>query len=150
MAEAPNEVKRHIDSTRRQLGEDLNALQHKVKRATDWRTYVEERPLTMAMLAFTGGVLVSALSSGPNHQRNGYRFNGSASAEPKPASPGTQYQKHRAADTWDSIKGALIGVAAAEFKNMLTQTVPGFREQYEKTEQKKERSSGVSPQLSGV
>jgi len=38
---------------------------------------------------------------------------------------------------WDNIKGAVIGVAATRFRNFLDETIPGFAEQYDKTEGEK-------------
>ncbi len=121
-----------------------------MKKAVDWRTYVEKKPLTTVLVAFTGGVLLSVLSPMARRERNGYRFERSTGLEPEHAHAGTQYQKKRAADTWDSIKGALIGVAANEFRNVLTQAIPGFREQYEKAEQHKVRESSRSLEMAEV
>jgi len=39
-------------------------------------------------------------------------------------------------ETWDNIKGALIGVAATRFKDFVGEVVPGFHEQFQKTEEK--------------
>ena len=44
-------------------------------------------------------------------------------------------------DIWDNMKGALIGVAATKFRTFLDEAVPGFAEQYRKTEQEKAGSA---------
>ena len=41
-------------------------------------------------------------------------------------------QKQKAFETWDNIKGALIGVAATRFQSFLGEMVPGFHEQFDK------------------
>ena len=56
MGEEPNEIKQHIDAKREELGENLGILQHKVKRATDWRSWVERKPLVAVGAAFAGGL----------------------------------------------------------------------------------------------
>ena len=48
---------------------------------------------------------------------------------------GTDHQKHRALETWDNIKGALIGVAAMRFKDFVGEIVPGFHEEFQRTEE---------------
>ena len=42
-------------------------------------------------------------------------------------------------ETWDNIKGALIGVAATRFKDFVAEVIPGFQEQYQRTEAKTAR-----------
>jgi hypothetical protein len=39
-------------------------------------------------------------------------------------------------ETWDNIKGALVGVAATRFKEFVGEVVPGFHEQFQRTEEK--------------
>jgi len=56
---------------------------------------------------------------------------------------GTEVQKSKALEKFDTIKGAMIGVAANTFKGLLGQLIPGFHEQFEKTAQEK-RAGGVS------
>ena len=50
--------------------------------------------------------------------------------------PGTDHQKPKALETWDNIKGALIGVVATRFKDFVGEVVPGFQEQFQRTEKK--------------
>ena len=56
MAQKPDEIKQHIDAQREQLGENLEILQHEVKRVTNWRTWVERKPLIAIGVAFAGGL----------------------------------------------------------------------------------------------
>jgi alpha-acetolactate decarboxylase len=56
---------------------------------------------------------------------------------------GTELQKNKALETFDTMKGAVIGVAANTFKDLLGQLIPGFHEQFEKTARQKS-TSGVS------
>jgi len=113
----------------------------------DWRAQFKKNPMTMIGAAFGGGVLLSTLIGGHHHSRSGkgrwehgttrasdYR---DSSGQEHDRSSGASYQKQKALDIWDNIKGALIGVAATKFRTFLDEAVPGFAEQYRKTEQEK-------------
>src|SRR5205807_850041 len=94
--------------------------------------------MTMLGAAFGRGVLMAAVLGGGNRRRrDDFRY-----AEPRPLSQhaGTERQKQKALETWDNVKGALIGVAATQFKRVLGEFVPGFKEQVQKTEAEKEQT----------
>ena len=55
MAEETDEIKRHIHRQREQLGENLQDLETEVRKATDWRSWVERKPLVALGIAFVGG-----------------------------------------------------------------------------------------------
>jgi hypothetical protein len=59
MGEEPDQIERHIDATRGQLGENLAELERKVKNATDWRMHFQRNPFPMMGAAFAGGLLLS-------------------------------------------------------------------------------------------
>jgi hypothetical protein len=61
MGETSDQIERHIQETRNDLGDNFSELEVKVKTAVDWRAQFEERPMTMVALAFGGGILLSAL-----------------------------------------------------------------------------------------
>lgn len=56
MAESTDAIKQHIDTQRERLGENLHDLESQVKRAADWRMWVERKPLIALGVAFAGGV----------------------------------------------------------------------------------------------
>jgi hypothetical protein len=124
MAERPDQIERHIESTRNELGNNLQELQHKVKQAADWKTYYERNPMMMVGLAFGGGVLLSGFLGG------------------KTGSPGQRdrIRSERGPDRsqvnqmLETLKGALIGVTATKLRTVLDQVIPGFNEQYQKIE----------------
>ena len=60
----------------------------------------------------------------------------------------TDQQKRHALETWDNIKGALIGVAAVRFKDFIGDVVPGFREQFQETEARSKMTR--PPQTSAI
>src|SRR5215472_5122569 len=148
MAEDPDQIKNHIDRTRRELDGNLHELESRVKEATHWRTYVNKYPLRILAAAVAGGAVISLLM-GPSHARNRSQrtyakdtshgsdresmTSDSSSFEPR----GAHYQRHRAADIWDNIKGAMIGLATAQIKEFLVDAIPGFRRHYDHTERYK-------------
>jgi len=90
--------------------------------------------MTLLGAAFGGGILLSAMLGGRRNRRVKRGF-----YNPAPAlNPviGTDHQKHKALETWDNIKGALIGVAATRFKDFVGEVVPGFHEHFQRTEEK--------------
>lgn len=56
MGERTDEIRQHIDTQRERLGENLQDLEHQVKKATDWRTWVERKPLAALGIALAGGI----------------------------------------------------------------------------------------------
>src|SRR3569833_1762970 len=136
MGETTNQIEHHIENKRADLRSNLQELESKVHSATDWRHYFRQYTGTMVAAAFGGGVLLSAMLG------KGGR-SGVAASAPAPRSYARAHgsQKHEILETFDTIKTALVGVAAAKFKGMLGEVVPGFSEHVTKTEARKNPSS---------
>ncbi|MDX2150469.1 MAG: DUF3618 domain-containing protein [Bryobacteraceae bacterium] len=64
MGETTDQIRGEIEAKRAQLGQNLSALERRVKDAADWRKQYEQRPLHAAGIAFGAG-LVFALLLGP-------------------------------------------------------------------------------------
>ena len=110
MGQTTSQIENYIDHTRADLGSNLQELEQKVKSATDWKCQFQKNPMTMLGAAFGGGVLMAAVLGGGNRRRrDDFRY-----AEPRPLSQhaGTERQKQKALETWDNVKGALIGAGA--------------------------------------
>ena len=133
MGQAASEIEAHIAETRTDLGSNLKELEQKVKSVTDWKQHFQENPMTLLGVAFGGGILLATMLGAGKGRRRERRFSNSTSSEPHGR---TDHQKHKALETWDNIKGALIGVAATRFKDFLGEVVPGFHEQFQRTEEK--------------
>jgi len=127
MGQTTDQIERHIEDTRGALGSNLQELEHKVKSVTDWKQHFQNNPMTMLGAAFGGGILLATMLGTKHGSRRG---NDSASHV------GTDLQKNKAMETWDNIKGALIGVAATRFKDFVGEVVPGFQEHFQQTEEK--------------
>lgn len=138
MGQTTHQIEAHIEDTRQDLGSNLNELERKVKSVTDWKEHFKTNPMTLLGVAFGGGVLLATMLGGRNHRSGENGFSRRAgSMEPH---AGAGHQKSRALETWDNIKGALIGVAATRFKDFVGEVVPGFHEQFQKTEDKVKNS----------
>lgn len=141
MGEKSDQIEMEIASERGQLRYNLNELESKVQEATDWRVQFQKRPVLMMGIATAGGLLLASMTGRKSKSRPRY-------AEDRQAGEyehrrGTELQKNKALETFDTIKGAMIGVAANTFKDWLGEAIPGFREQFQKTAQEK-RSAAVS------
>ncbi|HTA67470.1 MAG TPA: hypothetical protein VK776_04305 [Bryobacteraceae bacterium] len=133
MGQTTNQIEAHIEYTRGELGANLKELEQKVQTATDWKHHFQNNPMAMLGVAFGGGILLASMLGGRKSRNGGRSYTAPAASEPH---AGTNHQKHKALETWDNIKGALIGVAATRFKDFVGEVVPGFQEQFQRTEQK--------------
>jgi hypothetical protein len=140
MAEEPNQIKRHIDATRRELGQNVQELGNRAKQATDWHTYFEKSPMTMLALAFTGGVVLSGFVGRQGTHHNGHHHPLSQAPEGQ-SHRAVEHRKSEAADMFDNVKGAMIGWTASQFKTLLGELLPGFRQEYERTEREKKTAN---------
>jgi len=143
MGETTSQIENHIENKRVDLQSNLKELEGKVKSATDWRHYFRQHTGTMVAAAFGGGFLISALVKG---NRSGALHSTSAA----PSTARAQGNgKHEILDTFDTIKTALVGVAATKFKGMLGEVVPGFSDHVAKTEARKAGSmnADTGPQI---
>jgi hypothetical protein len=128
MGETTNQIEAHIERTRENLGANIQELEQKVKSATDWKHHFQNNPMAMMGVAFGGGILLAAMIGGKR------RRSPAVSEQARHSPRGTGRHKHLALEAWDHITGALIGVAASRFKDFVDQIVPGFKEQFPRTQ----------------
>jgi hypothetical protein len=138
MGEQSDRIERHIRDQRNELGEHINELQEKVKRAVDWRVQFKERPMTMIGLAFGGGVLLSALIGGRSHSRHPKRsadHQRSSWSDQQPAradfgiNGSAAHNTSQSSESWRNIKGALVGVLATKVGHIMDSIIPGVNEE---------------------
>ena len=139
MGQETNQIEAHIEDKRADLGSNLRKLEQKVKSLTDWEHHFQKNPMTLLGLAFGGGILLAAALGGRRRRR------GTRSFSSLPADRKHQGTEHRAMETWDNIKGALIGVAATRFKDFVGEIVPGFHEEFKQAEGKATPHTGPYP-----
>jgi len=92
----------------------------------------------MIAAAIGGGMLVSTMVG--RNRRTGSQP-GAISAPPSSNTRLRGGGKHEVLETWDTIKAALMGVAATKFKGMLGEVVPGFSDHLAQFEAKRGRAS---------
>jgi hypothetical protein len=138
-----DKIKDHIDTQRGRLERDLNEIEHRVKRAVDWREWFERNPAAMLGAAAAGGFVLSLLlqrSSHASHDdeyvESDRRTSMAESRESKSASK-TSSQMGRMADTLDNTVAALLGVASRTVRDFVADVVPNFREEYREVEDRR-------------
>lgn len=125
MGQTSDQIETHIENKREDLKSNLQELEGRVKSATDWRHYFKQYPGMMIAAAFGGGVLLSAMM---RKRRTGELSSSVSSSIPVDAARSVTGTKHEVLDKLDTIKSALVGVAATKFKGMLSEIVPQFSE----------------------
>jgi hypothetical protein len=134
MGQTTHQIEAHIEDTREDLGSNLHELEQKVKSVTDWKQYFQANSMTMLGAAFGAGIMLATMVGGRQKRGDGFYRSGTGSNTDR----GADRQKHKALESWDNIKGALIGVAATRFRDFVDELVPGFREQFQLLEKKVE------------
>jgi hypothetical protein len=130
MGETTDQIESRIEDNREDLKSNLQELESRVKSATDWRRYFKEHTGAMIAVAFGGGALLSTMIGGRRRDvPSTPAVTSGSSARSWTAGP-----KDKVFENLDTIKSALIGVAATRFKGMLGEVVPGFTEHLAKAE----------------
>ena len=153
MGEKPDQIERHIYEKRNELGENINELQQKVKTAVDWRTQFDLRPLAMVGIAFGGGLLLSILIGRGRDSRDSSR-GWSRSRRSRRESQRSEYasspEKREWEDkdpsAWDNIRAAVIAIAGSKLSSLIEGVVPGFAEQYKRSQTERRSSPHNGPE----
>ena len=61
MAQNPSEIEREIAEQREALEGHVHQLEARIRKVTDWRTSVRQRPLAMTAVAFSAGLILAFL-----------------------------------------------------------------------------------------
>ncbi len=64
MGEKPDQIRQQIEAARNRLGQNLDELEYRVKRTTDWRTHFDTHPWAFLGAAFAGSMLLTMMLSG--------------------------------------------------------------------------------------
>lgn len=157
LKQTTEQVTNKVDDVSEQVHEKVEQVQQKVRNATDWRHQFEERPLLGVGLAFGGGVLLASMLGSSDNKRDrnrqsysyGYpaQYQGSQQTYTNGGHGATDVGRQHVSSTFDNIKGALMGVAAAQAKTYLEKSVPGFGNEYSQVE--KETNSDHSQKSGG-
>jgi len=141
MGDTSDQIERHIQETRNDLSDNFNELEEKVRTAIDWRAQFEERPISMMALAFGGGILLSALlPSRRSSRRRSSVSNPNSSSDRHtsdlPFKSRNEYNDNASSplETWDAVKGALVGVATTKLSGFIKDVLPGFTQEFTKAQ----------------
>jgi ElaB/YqjD/DUF883 family membrane-anchored ribosome-binding protein len=61
MGSETDQIKKHIDERRQELGAHLHELEYRVKSTTDWRAQVRKQPGKAAAVAFAVGLILALI-----------------------------------------------------------------------------------------
>lgn len=170
MDEKPDQILGHIEAQRNELGRNLNELETRVRRGTDWKTYFDRNPMMMLGVALGGGLLLGTAVGKRGHSGSsrGYsrgtasalgfasagatgsyaasspRSSSSVASSPVSSSPMMAAQRQQISETMEHIKAALIGFGIAKAKEFMSQAIPGFDHHLTEAEQKHRQQQSQS------
>jgi hypothetical protein len=138
VGETTNQIAWEIAQKRSELSDNLIELKQKAKAAVDWRSQVEARPVAMLVVAFGGGIVLSALFSALRGPAKSYaeRPSGKDVEYDSPAprtsaqSPGKLATATR--KNLDALGAALLGLVATRTTSALDGILPGFQSEFER------------------
>ena len=138
MGETTNQIEWEIAQKRSELSDNLIELKQRAKAAVDWRSQVEARPGTMLAVAFTGGIVLSALFSALRGPAKVYaqRPSGNAVEYDSPISRTSARSPSKLTtatrNNLDVLGGALLGIVATRTTSILDGILPGFQREFER------------------
>jgi len=142
-----DKIKNYIDAKRGRLERDLHEIEHRVRKAVDWKGWFDRNPTTALGDAAAGGFVLSLLMrrSRTSSQTSLYESDlGAGSTEaPRSKLPSkTSFQMDRIAETFDNSVAAMLGVASRKIRDFISDVIPDFREEYRDVETKRNASRG--------
>jgi hypothetical protein len=132
MGQTVKQVESEIQYAREQLGSNLEELARRIENVTDWREHYRTWPIVFLGAAFAGGVALAATL------RNASGTSGNQTSADARSERPSRWATHRdqALDVWDDVTAALVGLAAARFKDYVSELVPGLDEHLHQAEQR--------------
>lgn len=141
MGEITHEIEREIRDSREDLGRNLNELEDKARELADWRSHYRNHSGAFLGAAFAAGALAAMAtvpaSSGrarlhavpdaeTSHDPYPTRHSHAASRNPTFARVAREVN-----ETWGQIADALLRTASLRALQLVSELVPGVREQIE-------------------
>ena len=127
------DIESDIEAKRSDLRANFEELEQKVKSVTDWRQHFRKRPGTMLTAAFGAGALLAVIVGS---RKGAVDADDDVVYDVAPPRAVAARRKHPAVEHWDTIKTALVGVAATRFAALLGDMIPGFHDHLAKTRAK--------------
>ena len=134
MGQDTSQIEREIRSEREELGRNLEDLEQKAKALADWRVHYANHPEVFLGAAVGVGLLLGVLTSGDSTERSAEAYPRSSEAYPRERLPLRERSRKAAQviDTWGHVSDALLGLATAKAIDVISEFLPGFRDQYER------------------
>jgi hypothetical protein len=146
VGENTGQIVQALRAERHDLGRNLDELQEHAKALADWRTHYRRHAGASLAVAFGGGVVLGLLAGGSSggsrirrstadYARSGATLTPSAPPRPNRLAAIKQLAdnpraRRQVGDAWDHVLEALIGIASAKAIDLISNMVPGFREEY--------------------
>jgi len=127
----------HIETEREQLGENLEEIESRIKDAADPRAWYERNPGLILGAAAAGGVVLGLLitSRSSDDEADPVGFSERRALAAVPPAPENKHLK-TIKNTLDTTIAALVGLGARKFQEFVSDTLPGFQEQYNAASQR--------------
>jgi hypothetical protein len=138
--EETSRIKQHIDAEREQLGRNIDEIEHRVRKATDLKSYFDRHTGLILGAAVAGGVLL-ARAFPASSQDNSLDWDRDI-AEQTSSTSTRAFKSHlgRLSETLDDIFDGLVAVVSDQMRSFVADAVPGFRERYDAIDQQRKRA----------
>lgn len=120
-------IERHIESTRENLGRNLDEIESRVRSKFDWRQQYDRNPWMVLGVAFGVGAAAASMMGRPRGGSYSSSSSYSSYSSNRSSYSGTPSKVSRA---WSKMQTALLAAATQKAEQFLDELVPGFREEY--------------------
>jgi len=143
MTREPDQIRAHIWAERESLRDNFDEIEYRVKDALDWKVwYRKNTALALGGIAAGSFVLSLLISKGsapysermetdrndhPNRESVGHL---KSFASAPAAGPGPVRR------LLDNTMAAILGVAADQFQDLMSEAIPGFKQHYSEAQQR--------------
>lgn len=138
MGKETDEIKQHIADERDNLGRNFDEIEYRFKDATDLKANFDRHTGWILGAAVAGGVLLSLACnrSDSKYSRTNWQSKERNTAIPTQSLRAISLHLNRVSETVDDILAGLVGVFSNKLQSLVADTVPGFREQYSRINQR--------------
>jgi len=142
VAQESDQIKKHIDTERDRLEQDLQEIERRVTNAVDWREHFNRNPLAMLGIAAGGGFLLSVfIHRSPHSHSDGYDEMAFSPpfAERRQSTSASKIRSllNPLSDTLDNTVAAIMGVASRAVRDSVADVIPNFLEEYRAAEMRR-------------
>jgi len=128
----------HIETERERLGENFQEIETRIKDAADPREWYNRNPGLILGAAAAGGLVLGLLCT--SRSTEAAHAAGFAAPRPNPERHAASASSHlnTIKNTLDTTMAALVGLGAQKFQDFISDTLPGYEQQYSVARQRQE------------